>query len=103
MFFFIVLTPISTTSGLGSTGNTRKYHQIDVYIYRCVTSYNLISDSHVQREDSDAFQNISDDIEVEASYRGVHLTFPLTLNQLHKMVQAFRRKQVSNLMFFLSF
>ena len=60
----------------------------------------FISDSHVQREDSDAFQNISDDIEVEASYRGVHLTFPLTLNQLHKMVQAFRRKQVSNLTFF---
>ena len=27
------LTPISTTSGLGSTGNTRKYQQIDVYIY----------------------------------------------------------------------
>ena len=34
--FFIVLTPISTTSGLWSTGNTRKYHQIDVYIYQCV-------------------------------------------------------------------
>ena len=36
MFFYIVLTPISTTSGLWSTGNTRKYHQIDVYIYQCV-------------------------------------------------------------------
>ena len=35
MFFYIVLTPISTTSGLGSTGNTRKYQQIDVYIYQC--------------------------------------------------------------------
>ena len=35
MFFYIVLTPISTTSGLLSTGNTRKYHQIDVYIYQC--------------------------------------------------------------------
>ena len=34
-FFYIVLTPISTTSGLWSTGNTRKYHQIDVYIYQC--------------------------------------------------------------------
>ena len=34
MFFFLVLTPISTTSGLWSTGNTRKYHQIDVYIYQ---------------------------------------------------------------------
>ena len=34
MFFYIVLTPISTTSGLRSTGNTRKYHQIDVYIYQ---------------------------------------------------------------------
>ena len=33
MFFYIVLTLISTTSGLCSTGNTRKYHQIDVYIY----------------------------------------------------------------------
>ena len=28
------LTPISTTSGLWSTGNTRKYQQIDVYIYQ---------------------------------------------------------------------
>ena len=35
MFFYIVLTPISTTSGLWNTGNTRKYHQIDVYIYQC--------------------------------------------------------------------
>ena len=35
MFFYIVFTPISTTSGLWSTGNTRKYHQIDVYIYQC--------------------------------------------------------------------
>ena len=35
MFFYIVLTPISTTSGLWSSGNTRKYHQIDVYIYQC--------------------------------------------------------------------
>ena len=35
MFFYIVLTPISTTSGLWSTGNTRKYHQINVYIYQC--------------------------------------------------------------------
>ena len=34
-FFYIVLTPISTTSGLLSTGNTRKYHQIDVFIYQC--------------------------------------------------------------------
>ena len=38
MFFYIVLTPISTTSGLWSTGNTRKYHQIDVYIYQCVST-----------------------------------------------------------------
>ena len=30
--FDIVLTTISTTSG---TGNTRKYQQIDVYIYQC--------------------------------------------------------------------
>ena len=35
MFFYTVLTPISTTSGLGRTGNSRKYHQIDVYIYQC--------------------------------------------------------------------
>ena len=37
VFFYIVLTPISTTSGLWSTGNMRKYHQIDVYIYQCDT------------------------------------------------------------------
>ena len=35
MFFYTVLTLISTTSGLWSTGNTHKYHQIDVYIYQC--------------------------------------------------------------------
>ena len=35
MFFYIVLTSIYTTSGLWSTGNTRKYQQIDVYIYQC--------------------------------------------------------------------
>ena len=40
MFFYIVLTPISTTSSLWSTGNTRKYHQIDVYIYQCVWDEN---------------------------------------------------------------
>ena len=39
MFFYIVLTPISTTSGLQSTGNTRRYHQIDVYIYQCVKAH----------------------------------------------------------------
>ena len=36
MFFYIELMSISTTSGLWSTGNTRKYHQIDVYIYQYV-------------------------------------------------------------------
>ena len=35
MVFYIILTPISTTSGLWSTGNTRKYQQIDIYIYQC--------------------------------------------------------------------
>ena len=35
MFFYIVLTPISATSGLRSTGNTRKYHQIDVGFPNC--------------------------------------------------------------------
>ena len=32
---YMLLTPISTTSGLSSTGNMRKYQQIDVYIYQC--------------------------------------------------------------------
>ena len=36
ILFYIVLTSISTTSGLWSTGNVRKYQQIDVYIYQCV-------------------------------------------------------------------
>ena len=36
MYLNIVLTPIYTTSSLWSTGNTRKYQQIDVYIYQCV-------------------------------------------------------------------
>ena len=34
-FSIFDLTPISTTSGLWSTGNTRKYQQIDAYIYQC--------------------------------------------------------------------
>ena len=38
MFFYIVLTPISTTYSLWSTSNRRKYHQIDVYIYQCAIS-----------------------------------------------------------------
>ena len=55
--------------------------------------YILDTHSHAD-ENGEALQSIPDGIEVENSYRGVHLTFPLTLNQLHKMVQAFRRKQV---------
>ena len=35
MFFYIIITPISTTSGIWSTGNMRKYQQIDVNIYQC--------------------------------------------------------------------
>ena len=37
LFFWvdIVLMSISTTSSLWSTGKTRKYQQIDVYIYQC--------------------------------------------------------------------
>ncbi|XP_045206701.2 serine/threonine-protein phosphatase with EF-hands 2-like [Mercenaria mercenaria] len=40
----------------------------------------------------EVFYNFLDDIKVESSYKGIHLKFPLTLSQLHKMVQAFRRK-----------
>ena len=42
MFFYISLTPISTTSGLWSTGNTHKYQQIDVYIYQCVDDHSQL-------------------------------------------------------------
>ena len=31
----VYLYSINTNIGLWSTGNTRKYHQIDVYIYQC--------------------------------------------------------------------
>ena len=54
MFFFIVLTPIYTTSGLWSTDNTRKYHQIDVYIYQCgnaevgLCSVNVVFPGHTR-------------------------------------------------------
>ena len=44
MFFYIVLAPISTTSGLRSTGNTRKYQQIDVYIYQHVYAPSMSMD-----------------------------------------------------------
>ena len=46
-FFYIVLTLISTTSRLRSTGNTRKYQQIDVYIYQCDS---LFSRLHRRRQ-----------------------------------------------------
>ena len=39
MFFYIVLTQIFTTSSLQSTGNMRKYQQIDVYIYQCANAF----------------------------------------------------------------
>ena len=42
MFSYVVLTPISTTSGLEGTGNMRKYHQIDVYIYQCVKVVDIV-------------------------------------------------------------
>ena len=50
MFFCIVLTPISTTYGLWSTGNTRKYHQIDVYIYQCDVGW-----FQKRRDDTESF------------------------------------------------
>ncbi|KAL4230675.1 PPP5 TPR repeat region [Mactra antiquata] len=34
--------------------------------------------------------------DVEKSYKGVHLSFPLTHDQLHKMVQCFKRKLASS-------
>ncbi|XP_052793416.1 serine/threonine-protein phosphatase with EF-hands 2-like [Mya arenaria] len=40
----------------------------------------------------DTLNNLLDGVEVEKTYKGPHLTFPLTLNQLHKMVQSFKRK-----------
>ena len=45
MFFYIVLSPISTTSGLLSTGNTRKYQQNDVYIYQCDKSHHSLTEN----------------------------------------------------------
>lgn len=52
-----------------------------------------IYDTFSRKDDSeDMLYGFLDDIKVESSYKGVHLTFPLTLNQLHKMVQGFRRK-----------
>lgn len=42
----------------------------------------------------DAFANMLEGLTIDSNYKGPHLTFPLTLNQLHKMVQAFKRKLV---------
>ena len=44
------LTPISTTSGLWSTGNTRKYQQIDIYIYQCGPEPSVLNASSVLNE-----------------------------------------------------
>ena len=52
MFFYIVLTPISTTSGLWSTGNTRKYLQIDVYIYQCEIEKYIFVDHDIRPYDT---------------------------------------------------
>ncbi|XP_060570933.1 serine/threonine-protein phosphatase with EF-hands 2-like [Ruditapes philippinarum] len=45
----------------------------------------------VSDNNSEIFDKYLDGIKVENSYKGIHLKFPLTLNQLHKMVQAFKR------------
>ena len=45
MFFYIVFTLISTTSGL-----VRKYHQIDEYIYQCVGAPFMFS-NHLAEEE----------------------------------------------------
>jgi len=50
---------------------------------------------------ADSLYNLLDGIVIDANYKGPHLTFPLTLNQLHKMVQAFKRKLVSETFVFL--
>lgn len=59
-------------------------------------AFNFFTDTQTFADrDEDVFSRYIDDIEVQSSYKGVHLTFPLTLNQLHKIVQAFKRKLVS--------
>ncbi|KAK3599955.1 hypothetical protein CHS0354_012601 [Potamilus streckersoni] len=40
-------------------------------------------------------------IHINSSYNGPHLSFPLSLSQLHKLVQAFRRKQSLHARYFI--
>ena len=51
MFFYIVLTPISTTSGLRNTGNMRKYHQ-STYTFTSVINTIKQQQNHRLRTDS---------------------------------------------------
>ena len=46
MLFYIVLTSISTTSGLWNNDNTRKSQQIDVNIYQCDYEHKFSTDEH---------------------------------------------------------
>ena len=72
MIFYIVLTPIYTTSGLRSTGNTRTYQQIDVYIYQCGIQHEIQVGICVQRRFSSICVFAQSDVQAELSLRWAH-------------------------------
>lgn len=80
-----------------------EYGFLAVYLKRIISckgyifqAFTYFTDTQTFADTDEAvFSRYIDDIDVQNSYKGVHLTFPLTLNQLHKIVQAFKRKLVS--------
>ena len=55
MFFYIVFTPIFTTYGLSSTGNSHKYQKIDVYIYQCGVLVSAMEMAQIEKFKYDDF------------------------------------------------
>lgn len=60
------------------------------------TLCSTFADTKTLEEEDNGLLRLSDpdSIEVESTYRGVHLTFPLTQSQLQSLIKSFKTKQV---------
>ncbi|WAR00729.1 PPE-like protein, partial [Mya arenaria] len=68
------------------------YSSDNVLAFSTFTDFIIADTQTMVDRMGDTLNNLLDGVEVEKTYKGPHLTFPLTLNQLHKMVQSFKRK-----------
>lgn len=64
-------------------------------VWFCTTCSTLADTKTLEEEDNGLLRlSDPDSIEVESTYRGVHLTFPLTQAQLQSLIKSFKTKQV---------